>query len=148
MSKKTPIYLAADHAGFALKEKIKTFLEKNREIIDLSPALKKEDDYPLHAQKVALALLDNPNALGILVCGTGHGMDIAANRYQGIRAIVARNVDDAVLAREHNHANILVLGGWVTKPALAQKIIERFLATKPSTATRHKRRVASLDRLV
>ncbi|MFO0764524.1 MAG: RpiB/LacA/LacB family sugar-phosphate isomerase [Patescibacteria group bacterium] len=148
MPKKPLIYLAADHAGFALKEKIKAKLSAKRETLDLSPKLDKDDDYPLHAKKVALALQSDKNALGILICGSGHGMDIAANRFKGIRAVVARTAKDAKLAREHNHANIVVLGGWGTKPALAQSIIDTFLKTKPSPAARHKRRVKELDELL
>ena len=147
MPKTTTLYLAADHAGFELKEKIKTKFHEKHEILDLSPLLKEGDDYPLHAKEVALALQKDPAALGILVCGTGHGMDIAANRYKGIRAIVARTAEDAALAREHNHANIIVLGGWSTKPTAAYAIVESFLSTKPSSAIRHKRRVAELDLL-
>ena len=148
MPQKPSLYLAADHAGHALKEKIKAKLSAKRQVLDLSPDLDKDDDYPLHAKKVALALQNDPKALGILFCGSGHGMDIAANRFKGIRAIVARTTKDAALAREHNHANVLVLGGWGTKPALAQSIIETFLTTKPSPAARHKRRVAELDELL
>jgi ribose 5-phosphate isomerase B len=140
MPHKTIIYLGADHAGFALKEAI-----KSQSMMDLSPVKIEGDDYPLAAKKVALAVLQDTNALGILFCGTGHGMDIAANRHHGIRAIVARTEKDAKLAREHNHVNILVLGGWVTKPALAKKIIATFLKTKPSKEKRHVRRVKQLD---
>lgn len=148
MPQKPPLYIAADHAGFALKEKIKAKLGTKREVLDLSPKLVKDDDYPLQAKKVALALQNDKNALGILICGSGHGMDIAANRFKGIRAIVARTAKDAKLSREHNHANIVVLGGRETKPALAQTIVDTFLKTKPSTATRHKRRVNELDELL
>lgn len=146
MSRLPTIYLGADHAGFALKETIKATLNKaSVRVFDLSPALIKEDDYPLAAKKVALAVIDEPNALGILLCGTGHGMDIAANRFGGIRAIVARTTQDAQLAREHNHANILVMGGRITKPTAAKKIVATFLKTKPSKEKRHARRVKQLD---
>ncbi len=146
MQNKPMIYLGADHAGFELKEVLKTFLVQAKwQACDLSPRFVKGDDYPLAAKKVALAISHDENALGILVCGTGHGMDIAANRTVGVRAIVARSEEDAKLSREHNHANILVLGGWVTKPALAKKIILKFLKTKPSKVERHVRRVKELD---
>lgn len=147
MPKKTTLYLAADHAGFELKEKIKAKFSEKHQILDLSPTFKEGDDYPLHAKRVALALQSDPTAIGILVCGTGHGMDIAANRYKGIRAVVARTIKDVELAREHNHANIVVLGGWITKPSAAYAMTQAFLSTKPSTAARHKRRVAELDLL-
>ena len=137
---KPKIYLGADHAGFELKEKI-----KQPGYMDLSPVFLKGDDYPLAARKVAMAIGQDKDSLGILVCGTGHGMDIAANRLKGVRAIVARTEQDAKLAREHNHANVIVLGGWITKPALAKKIIATFLKTKPSKDARHVRRVKQLD---
>lgn len=140
------IYLGADHAGFKLKETLKEALVKAKLLVcDLSPRLVKDDDYPLAAKKVALAILHEEGSLGLLVCGTGHGMDIAANRHKGVRAIVARSEQDAKLSREHNHANILVLGGWVTKPTLAKKMVMKFLKTKPSKLERHVRRVKQLD---
>ncbi len=147
MPHKTIIYLGADHAGFALKEAIKSQSAKRKaqSLMDLSPNKIEGDDYPLAAKKVAMAVLQDKDALGILFCGTGHGMDIAANRYPGVRAIVARTEKDAKLAREENHANILVLGGWMTKPAMAKKIIAAFLKTKPSKEKRHVRRVKQLD---
>lgn len=146
MSKKTSLYLGADHAGFALKEIVKKSLAaKGVMVMDLSPVLIKGDDYPLAARKVAMAILDNKDSLGVLFCGTGHGMDMAANRFRGIRATVARTDKDAKLSREHNHANILVLGGWDTKNAAANKIVNTFLKTKPSKDARHVRRVKQLD---
>lgn len=146
MSKKTTLYLGADHAGFALKETVKKALASRGVLaMDLSPTLVKGDDYPLAARKVAMAILAEKDALGVLFCGTGHGMDIAANRFRGIRAIVARTDKDAKLSREHNHANILVLGGWATKNAGANKIVSAFLKAKPSKEARHVRRVKQLD---
>jgi ribose 5-phosphate isomerase B len=147
MPKTFSLYLGADHAGFALKEtlKVQAASHKGRRVMDLSPALIEDDDYPLAAQKVAKAIQDDANALGVLVCGTGHGMEIAANRFLGVRAIVAQTEKDAKLGREHNHANVLVLGGWGTKPALAKKIFKAFLKAKPSKEVRHVRRVKQLD---
>jgi ribose 5-phosphate isomerase B len=137
------LYLGADHAGFKLKEALKASLKGKT--MDLSPVFKEGDDYPIAARRVAMAIQSEPSALGILVCGSGLGMDIAANRLKGVRAIVARTVQDAKLGREHNHANILVLGGWITKPALAKKIVAMFLKAKPSKEPRHVRRVKQLD---
>lgn len=146
MPNKPMIYLGADHAGFKLKETLKEALTKAKFLVcDLSPRFVKDDDYPLAAKKVSMAILHEAGSLGLLVCGTGLGMDIAANRHKGVRAIVARTEEDAKLSREHNHANILVLGGRVTKPALATKIVMKFLKTKPSKAERHERRVHQLD---
>lgn len=146
MPNKPTIYLGADHAGFKLKESLKEALMKAKlPVCDLSPRLVEGDDYPLAAKKVTMAILHEEDSLGVLFCGTGHGMDIAANRHKGIRAIVARSEQDAKLSREHNHANIIVLGGWVTKPVLAKKIVMKFIKTKPSKLERHVRRVKQLD---
>lgn len=147
MSRTQTIYLGADHAGFASKEILKKILKKPLRVVDLSPALVHGDDYPPIARKVALLMQRNPGSLGMLICGTGHGMEMAANRFRGIRAIVARTEADAMLGREHNHANVLVLGGWITKPAHAKKILAHFLAAEPSKATRHLRRVKQIEKI-
>ena len=140
------LYLGSDHAGFKLKEALKASMDAKRFAIhDLSPRFEDGDDYPLPAKKVSQAILDEKESIGLLVCGTGHGMEIAANRFTGIRAVVLRDVKDAKMSREHNHANIMVFGGWVTKPALAKKIAMTFLKTKPSKHPRHLRRVKELD---
>lgn len=146
MSTKASLYLGADHAGFKLKEALKGLIDGKRYTVhDLSPRFEDGDDYPLPAKKVSQAVLDDQGSLGLLVCGTGHGMEIAANRFKGIRAVVLRDAKDAKLAREHNHANIMVFGGWVIKPAMAKKIVQMFLKTKPSTHPRHTRRIKQLD---
>ncbi len=146
MPKPLPLYLGADHAGFALKEAVKADLwKRGYDPIDVSPTFVEGDDYPLAARKVAMAIQKDPSAFGILACGSGHGMDVAANRFRGVRAIVARTEKDAKLSREHNHANVLVLGGRETKLVLAKKIVTSFLKTKPSKAARHVRRVQQLD---
>ncbi|KAA0206858.1 RpiB/LacA/LacB family sugar-phosphate isomerase [Candidatus Uhrbacteria bacterium] len=148
MPKPIPLYLGADHAGFALKEAIKADLwTRGYDPVDVSPNLVAGDDYPLAARKVAMAVQKDQAAFGLLFCGTGHGMDVAANRFRGVRAVVARSERDAKLSREHNHANVLVLGGWVTKPAAAKKIVATFLKTKPSKTARHVRRVKQLDQM-
>lgn len=140
------IFLGADHAGFALKDRLKKIAVRlGMDVTDLSPTFRKGDDYPVAASAVARSVAEHSQALGLLVCGTGHGMEIAANRIRGIRAVVARTAEDAVIAREHNHANILVLGGWITSPAMAEKIFHAFFAAKPSRAVRHLRRVRQLD---
>ncbi len=146
MSTKQTLYLGSDHAGFKLKEALKGQIDGKRySVHDLSPRFEEGDDYPLPARKVSQAVLADDGAMGLLVCGTGHGMEIAANRFKGIRAVVLRDAKDAKLSREHNHANIMVLGGWITKPALAKKIVQMFLKTKPSNHPRHLRRIKQLD---
>ncbi len=146
MTPKISLVFGADHAGFALKEfLINEAMRLGFDRTDVTPELIKGDDYPRAAFEVAEEVATDRSKIGILVCGTGHGMDVAANRRKGVRAIVARSVEDAQLAREHNHANILVLGGWVTKPVLAKKILAAFLQAKPSKLARHIRRVRQLD---
>lgn len=140
------IVLGADHAGFELKETLKKTLTKGGwEVEDLAPAFQEGDDYPLVAKQVAKRIIGDSTALGILVCGTGLGMDIAANRYKGVRATVVRTVEEAALSREHNHANVLILGGRVTGGAKAKAIVETWLKTPYSRAARHLRRVHLLD---
>lgn len=143
---KQQIFIGADHAGFPLKETLRLMLEKDGyDVEDISPVYTPHDDYPLSAKRVAKALQKKNGALGLLVCGTGHGMEMAANRFKGIRAFVARAEQDAILARQHNHANVIVFGGWVTKPALAKKMLCAWLKAKPSHAMRHLRRIKQLD---
>ncbi len=140
------ILLGADHAGFALKERVKkVLLEQNYQVYDLTPDFKDGDDYPPIAHALAKTVVES-GVEGVLVCGTGLGMDIAANRHHGVRATVVRSVNDAKLSREHNHANILILGGRITKPAEAEKILAVWLKTKPSREVRHLRRIKQLDR--
>lgn len=143
---KQKIHIGADHAGFRLKEELRVMLEEQGyQLHDVSPEYKPGDDYPAYAKAVARAVKKDKNALGVLVCGTGHGMEMAADRFKGVRAFVARTERDASLARQHNHANVIVLGGWITKPAAAKKILRSFLRAKPSKAARHVRRVKQLD---
>ena len=142
------ILLGSDHAGFTLKEAIKRFLKSSGfEIKDLSPDLTPGDDYPPVAKQAARDVAANNPSHAILFCGSGYGMDIVANRFKGIRAIVARTPQDAILSRQDDHSNILVLGGRVTKPAQATKIVKAWLMTKPSKAKRHLRRLQEIDQI-
>jgi ribose 5-phosphate isomerase B len=143
---KEMIYLGADHAGFKLKEELRRLLEKEGyPIMDVSPKYVEGDDYPLYAKQVAARVQKDKNGLGLLVCGTGHGMEMAADRFKKVRAFVAHTAKDAKLAREHNHANVIVFGGWITKRDEAKKILRAWLKAKPSRAARHVRRVKQLD---
>lgn len=146
MTKHPMIVMGADHAGYKLKEVLKKELEKSGAIVnDLSPQRIAGDDYPLVAKKAATFIANDQTQLGVLVCGTGLGMDIAANRLRGVRAVVVRDAKEAVLSREHNHANMLVLGGWITPPTKAKAILRAWINAKPSAAERHVRRVKELD---
>ncbi len=139
------IIIGADHAGFALKEKIKRSLVAEQvDIHDLTPVFVEGDDYPKVGYDVARAVSKNPKARGILVCGSGVGVTIAANRIKGARAFDARTVGETVLAREHNDVNIIALSGWKTKNTEALKMIEAFLKTPSSKSARHRRRVKQL----
>ena len=138
--------LGADHGGFSLKESVRKLLEQRAiRYEDLSQTLNEEDDYPLVAQRVAHHVAQQNEVFGILVCTSGLGMDIAANRVRGARAAVIRTTEEARLAREHNHANILVLGEAFTTPRQAAAILTTWLDTRPSYARRHVRRVHQMD---
>ncbi len=144
-----PTYLlGSDHAGFLLKERLRKLLLARRiRFEDLSPDMQDGDDYPDVAQRMAKHVAKHPEAHGILVCGSGFGMEIAANRFRGVRAVVARTAEEAHLAREHNHANILVFGERFTSPAQAEHILTAWMEASPSLAQRHVRRIHKLDAL-
>ncbi len=138
--------LGADHGGFALKEHLRKTLDRlGVRYEDLSPEVVEGDDYPLHAQRVAKHLTQARDTVGLLVCRTGFGMDMAANRFRGVRAAVARSTAEARLAREHNHANVLVLGAEFTSPSQADQILKTWMETLGSHAQRHVRRIHQLD---
>ena len=139
------ILLGADHAGFELKEAIKAHLaEKGIDVRDLTPEKIQGDDYPPIAKEAAEEVVKT-DGQAILVCGSGMGMDIAANRIEGARAVVVRDEEEAKLSRQDDHANILVLGGRVTPAEKAITITDTWLATPYSKAKRHERRVKELD---
>ena len=133
------ILIASDHAGFQLKEQIIQFLIKQKFlVVDLGPEDKNSVDYPDYAKKLAKKITDQN--FGILVCGTGIGMSIMANRYKNVRASLVHNIKTSKLAREHNNANVLVLGSRVTKKNNALRIVNTFFKTK-FLKGRHLRRV-------
>ena len=110
------ICISSDHAGFALKEYIKELLINSKiSITDLGPFFDKSVDYPDYAKKVSLRVLKKKSEIGILVCGSGTGMAISANKTKGIRAAVGYNLKSTQLSRQHNNANILCLGSRLTK---------------------------------
>jgi len=141
------LYLASDHAGYKLKEIVKQFLDfLEVEYKDLGTDNSEEPvDYPDYAQKL-VKKMDKKKDRGILFCGTGGGMCIAANRHKGIRAIVGNNEHEVLLGRAHNNANILCLGGRLIGENLAKKLVKIFLDTQFSGETRHKRRIRKLDK--
>lgn len=142
------IYLGADHGGFAVKEQIKQWLASGGyEMIDMgAPTLVPDDDYPIYAQAVALKIQEDPEKnRGILLCRSGGGMAIAANRFKEVRAVDCKSVEEAVHARQHNDANVLTLPAeWVTGEQ-AIDIVQAFLTTPFSGEQRHIQRIKKID---
>lgn len=147
MDHKFKIYLGADHAGFRLKTAIKKHLdERGWSYKDLGDnKLVADDDYPDYAKKVANAVSKGKNNFGILVCGSGHGMAIAANRHKKIRAILGFSAEAAIVARHDSDSNILCLAGRFLSTDHALNIVDRFLDTPFSEEERHTRRIKKLS---
>ena len=138
------IVLAADHAGFELKEVIKKFLIKKREkILDLGTNNTNSVDYPDFAHLLSEKMKKNNNQFGILVCGSGTGMDMAANRHKNIRAALCYNVKSTKLSRQHNNANVMAIGAKLTKKNVALKCVNTFIKTN-FIGGRHLRRVKKI----
>ena len=138
------VCIASDHAGFDLKEKIKDFLiDKYVSIIDLGPFDNKSVDYPDYAKKLANRIKAKKSDVGILVCGSGTGMAISANKIKNIRAAVCYNQKSTRLCRQHNNANVIALGARLTKKSLSLKLVELFLKTK-FEGGRHLKRVKKI----
>ena len=135
------IILASDHAGFNLKKNIKNFLiKKGKRILDLLTENKISVDYPDFAHLLSKKMKKNNRQLGILVCGSGIGMSITANKHKNVRAALCYNVKSARLSREHNNANVMTLGARLTKKKVALICVDTFLKTKFNKG-RHLRRV-------
>ena len=138
------ICIASDHAGLVLKDQIISFLKKKKILIsDLGPFQHKSVDYPDFAKKVATRVKKKKNNFGILVCGSGAGMAICANKTRGIRAAVCYNSASTRLSRQHNNANIIALGSRLTKKQSALKLVLIFLCTK-FEGGRHLRRIKKI----
>lgn len=140
------IAIASDHGGFALKELIKIHLsDKNIEFEDFGPENSiMSVDYPNYAHKVVNAMLNHSFDRGILICGTGIGMSIAANRYKGIRAAVVGDVFSAKATKEHNNANIICLGQRVIGEGLALLIVDEWLKSE-FLGNRHQKRIDLIE---
>ena len=138
------IFISSDHAGFKLKEIIKNYLKiKNVKFEDLGPKDDRSVDYPDYAHKVAKKVKLNKSNFGILVCGSGTGMNIAANKHKNIRAAQCFNLKSTKLSRLHNDANIITLGSRLITKKNALKFISVFLNTK-FDGGRHLRRVKKI----
>ena len=135
------IFLSSDHGGFELKEKVKSFLiDNNFEYEDLGCSSLEPVDYPDFAKLLSNKIKDKNNSKGIIFCGTGIGISIAANRFPHIRAALCTSVDMASKSRKHNDANVLALGGRILEDKLALEIVKEFLQTD-FEAGRHSVRV-------
>ena len=135
------ICIASDHAGYDMKEKIKDFLiDKDISVIDLGPFTSNSVDYPDYAKKVAKRVLLKKSDTGILVCGSGTGMAITANKFKGIRAAQCYSKKNTILSRKHNNANIICLGSRILKNKEALNFINFFLSTKFENG-RHQKRI-------
>jgi ribose 5-phosphate isomerase B len=138
------ICISSDHAGFNLKEDIKSYLINKRiSVFDLGPYENKSVDYPDYARKLANRIKAKKSDIGILVCGSGTGMAISANKIKAIRAAVCYNVKSTRLSRQHNNANIIALGARLTKKNLSLKLIDTFLKTK-FEGGRHLKRIKKI----
>ncbi len=142
------IAIACDHAGYQLKtEVVKLLGELGVPVQDLGCSNPDESvHYPVFGKKVVDSILSRPHGRGILICGTGLGMSIIANRFPGIRAALCHDVSTAVMSRRHNDANLLVLGGRMIGPQLAREIVQAWLAT-PFDGGRHQDRLDLLEEL-
>lgn len=144
MLSKSKIALGADHAGFALKEKLREYLlSRGYEVEDHGTDSSESVDYPDFAERVARRVAAKEATFGVLVCGTGLGMELAANKVPGIRATPCHDTLSARMAREHNDANVLTLGGRLIDEGTARKILDTWLSTT-FAGGRHERRVQKI----
>lgn len=138
--------IGSDHGGFALKQQLMEHLKKEGyELVDFGCYTEQSCDYPDIAHALAKAVAAGECEKGILICGTGIGMCMAANKEPGIRAALCGDVYSAKLTREHNDANILTMGARVVGPGLAELIVDTFLSTPFSNEERHIRRIAKIE---
>ena len=138
--------IGCDHGGYELKQEILKHLdERNIAYKDFGCDSTASVDYPVYAKKVCNAILSGECEMGILICGTGIGISITANKFRGIRAALCTDCFCAAATRQHNNANVLALGGRVVGPGLALKIVDTFLDTPFSNDERHIRRIQGME---
>jgi len=138
------IIIASDHAGFKLKEEIKRFLlKKNKKILDLGPKNNNSVDYPDFAHRLSKKIKQNHNQFGVLVCGSGIGMYMTANRHKNVRAALCYDIKSTKLSRQHNNANVMTFGARLTKKKVVLKCISMFLKTN-FLGGRHQRRIRKI----
>ena len=142
--KSKKVFLASDHAGFKLKEEIKKFLIKKRnKVLDLGTKNINSVDYPDYAHLLSKKMKKNKNQVGILVCGSGSGMSMVANKHKYIRAALCYNIRSTKLSRLHNNANVMTIGARLIKKNVALKCVGTFLKTN-FDGGRHLRRVKKI----
>lgn len=141
------LYLASDHAGYQLKKYLARFIEKQlkQKVVDLgADSYHADDDFPDFAFLLAQKVATDPTNIGILICGSGQGMCIAANKVIGIRAMLGYSIDSAEWGRKHDHANILCLPSRVVSEEHAAAIVKKFLATPVDTTQKYVRRLEKI----
>ena len=142
------VYIASDHAGFVKKQELARELGQEFRLVDLGPEqLNPEDDYPVFAERVARAVADETSSMGLLICDSGQGMEIAANKIDGVRAAVAWNKHIAFETRRDNDSNVLSLPAAELSLSEMVEIARTWLTTSFSGAERHQRRIEEIEQL-
>ena len=142
--KSKKVFLASDHAGFKLKEEIKKFLiKKRKKVLDLGTNNTNSVDYPVFAHRLSKRMKRNSKQFGVLVCGSGIGMSMTANKHKNVRAALCYNVKSARLSRQHNNANVITIGARLTKKNVALKCVNTFIKTN-FMGGRHLRRIKKI----
>ena len=140
------VSIASDHGGFNLKEKIKNYLkEQGIQVKDFGTDSLASCDYPDFGRPAAEAVAEGDVDCGILICTTGIGMSMVANKVKGVRAALCSDTVTASLTRQHNNANVLVLGAGIVGEVLAESIVDTFLSTEFSNSERHQRRIDKIE---
>ena len=142
------VYIAGDHAAVEMKKELIDYIGSlGFAVENFGTDTPDSVDYPLYAGKVAKAVRENPDSLGVLICGTGIGMSLAANKYTGIRAAAVSETYSARMTRTHNNANIVCIGARVIGIETAKEIVKAFLLTPYEGGERHERRIAMIEGL-
>ncbi len=143
------LYLGADHRGFALKEKIKSWLtDWKYDFTDLGAAsLDPKDDYTTYASLVAQKIKEDPNSFGVLLCGSGVGVDIVANKFDGVRSSIGKTADQIAAGRRDDNMNCLVLASDFTDDTEAQSLLKAFLETKHAKEVRFEKRLNDIKKI-
>lgn len=143
------VYIGADHRGFDLKERVRTWLEKWDYAHEDMGAyeLNEKDDYTLYAEKVSLMVVNEDDTRGILLCGSGVGVDVVANKFDGVRASIGKEPDQVKAGRKDDDMNILVLASDYTSEAMAKEMVKMFLKTEFDGKVRHVRRLEEIKRI-